>query len=154
MDLETRTARFFNIPFKMKEDPFNLIGVIGSLQQQRFVTAVLQEYPEHLESVLRSVWVRSWSEDLDVHTAEDLIAVGKSAGMEDDDITACLAAMKTDPVKTALKAVTTEAVERGVFGAPSMFFHESGEKEEMFWGSDRFEMVASIFGKEWLGPDP
>ena len=57
-DLETRTAkynpnvsinrinvflfRFFNIPFRMKEDPFNLIGVIGSLQQQRFITAVLK----------------------------------------------------------------------------------------------------------------
>ena len=42
MDLETRTARFFNIPFRMKADPFNLIGVIGSLQQQRFITAVMQ----------------------------------------------------------------------------------------------------------------
>ena len=42
MDLEKRTAQFFNIPFKMKQDPFNLIGVIGSLQQQRFITSVLQ----------------------------------------------------------------------------------------------------------------
>ena len=35
-------VRFFNIPFKMRADPFNMIGVIGSLQQQRFITAVLQ----------------------------------------------------------------------------------------------------------------
>ena len=35
-------ARFFNIPFKMRADPFNMIGVIGSLQQQRFITAVLK----------------------------------------------------------------------------------------------------------------
>ena len=40
MDLEKRTAKYFNIPFNMKQDPFNLIGVIGSLQQQRFITAV------------------------------------------------------------------------------------------------------------------
>ena len=26
MDLEQRTAKFFNIPFKMRADPFNLIG--------------------------------------------------------------------------------------------------------------------------------
>ena len=65
MDLEKRTARyylqekyhnpaiqhsplpprFFNIPFKMKEDPISLIGVIGSLQQQRFITAVLKVIP-------------------------------------------------------------------------------------------------------------
>ena len=42
MDLETRTAEFFNIPFKMREDPFRMIGVIGSLKQQRFITAVLK----------------------------------------------------------------------------------------------------------------
>ena len=91
--------------------------------------------------------------------------------MDEEEITNCLAAMKTDPVKTALKvgiadkislfnnttfseAVTEEAVERGAFGAPTMFFHQDGENEEMFWGSDRFEMVASIYNKEWIGPDP
>ena len=42
MDLDTRTAAFFNIPFKMREDPFRMIGVIGSLKQQRFITAVLK----------------------------------------------------------------------------------------------------------------
>ena len=36
------------------------------------------------------------------------------------------------------KAVTEEAVERGAFGAPTMFLHEDGENEEMFWGSDIF----------------
>jgi len=154
MDLGTRTAEFFNIPFRMKADPFNLIGVVGSLQQQRFVSAVLQNNPEHMERVLRSFWMRSWSEDKDVHTAEDITAVGRSAGMEEDEIAHCLAAMKTDSVKTALKAMTAEAVERGAFGAPTMFFHEDGEKEEMFWGSDRFEMVASRYGKQWMGPDP
>ena len=43
MDLDTRTAEFFNIPFKMREDPFRMIGVIGSLKQQRFITAVLKD---------------------------------------------------------------------------------------------------------------
>ena len=42
MDLDTRTAEFFNIPFKMRADPFRMIGVIGSLKQQRFITAVLK----------------------------------------------------------------------------------------------------------------
>ena len=98
--------------------------------------------------------------------------------MDEEEITCCLAAMKTDPVKTALKvgiddeisihdmftvmlnitaftkAVTEEAVERGAFGAPTMFFHQDGENEEMFWGSDRFEMVAQIYNKKWIGPDP
>jgi len=70
MDLEKRTAKFFNIPFKMSSDPFNRIGVIGSLQQQRFITAVLKKDPGSLEKVIRNFWIRSWSEDLDVHTEE------------------------------------------------------------------------------------
>ena len=45
--------------------------------------------------------------------------------------------MKAEEVKTALKEVTAEAVERGAFGAPTMFFSEQGEREQMFWGSDR-----------------
>ena len=39
-----------------------------------------------------------------------------------------------------------------------MFFCQGGagpvEGEQMFWGSDRFEMVAAIFKLPWLGPDP
>ena len=38
MDMERRTAKYFNIPFRMKADSFRLIGVIGSLQAQRWLT--------------------------------------------------------------------------------------------------------------------
>ena len=55
-----------------------------------------------MESLLRSFWVRSWSEDKDVHTPEDITAVAKTAGMDDEEIADCLAAMKTAAVKTAL----------------------------------------------------
>ena len=33
--------------------------------------------------------------------------------------------------------VTEEAVDRGAFGAPTMFFTEEDQEEQMFWGSDR-----------------
>eukprot|EP00092_Neocalanus_flemingeri_P014326 GFUD01015447.1.p1 GENE.GFUD01015447.1~~GFUD01015447.1.p1 ORF type:complete len:280 (-),score=49.63 GFUD01015447.1:222-1001(-) len=154
MDLETRTANFFNIPFKMKADSFRLIGMIGSLQQQRFATAVLQSHPQYMEHLVRSFFMRSWSEDKDVHTVDDITAVAKSAGMNEKEIEDCLAAMKTDTVKSLLKDVTEEAAERGAFGAPTTFWHENGENEQMFWGSDRFEMVAQIYGKHWEGPNP
>ena len=38
--------------------------------------------------------------------------------------------------KDRLKEVTTEAVERGVFGAPSFFVGT-----DMFWGQDRIEQL-------------
>jgi len=154
MDLDTRTAKYFNIPLRMKDDPFRLIGVIGSIQAQRFVTGALQLYPNHTENLLRSFWMRSWGEDKDVHTPEDLIAVASAAGMTDEEVEACMAAMKSDKVKEALREVTEEAVDRGAFGAPTMFFTEEDQEEQMFWGSDRFDMIAHCFDKQWLGPDP
>jgi len=155
MDLEKRTAKFFNIPFKMSSDPFNRIGVIGSLQQQRFITAVLKKDPSSLEKVIRNFWIRSWSEDLDVHTEEDIRIIAKNAGMSPENVNQCLESMKSEIVKQELKSVTDEAVDRGAFGSPTMFFTENdGENEQMFWGSDRFEMVADVFNKKWTGPDP
>ena len=76
--------------------------------------------------------------------------------------------------------MTEEAVDRGAFGAPTMFFTEEDQEEQMFWGSDRshtnpfqylkcsvynctstycfylfrFDMIAHCFDKQWLGPDP
>jgi 2-hydroxychromene-2-carboxylate isomerase len=38
--------------------------------------------------------------------------------------------------KDRLKEVTIEAIERGVFGAPTFFVGD-----EMFWGQDRIEQV-------------
>ena len=46
--------------------------------------------------------MRSWSEDKDVHTPDDITAVARTAGMDDQEIADCLAAMKTAAVKTAL----------------------------------------------------
>jgi 2-hydroxychromene-2-carboxylate isomerase len=40
--------------------------------------------------------------------------------------------------KDKLKDVTTKAVERGVFGAPTFFVGE-----QMFWGQDRIEQLKS-----------
>jgi len=154
MDLETRTAKYFNIPLKMKEDPFTLIAVVGSLQQQRFTTAVLQTEPDLLEPLLRSFWVRCWGEDSPVHTVEDITKVARNTGMGEVEIQEALQNMKSDSVKTALKDVTEDAVERGAFGAPTMFFSQDCDNEQMIWGSDRFEMVAHLYKKPWLGPDP
>jgi hypothetical protein len=40
--------------------------------------------------------------------------------------------------KDKLKDITTQAVERGVFGAPTFFVGE-----QMFWGQDRMEQLKS-----------
>jgi 2-hydroxychromene-2-carboxylate isomerase len=44
--------------------------------------------------------------------------------------------------KEALKSATGEAVERGVFGAPTFFVGD-----EMFWGNDRLHFVEAALQK-------
>lgn len=152
-DLESRTARFYDIPLKLKEDPISHIAVIGSLSQQRFVTAVLKDFPDKVEEVCRQIWIRSWSDDQTVHTKEDLSEVGKKAGLSVSELDVCLKRWKDQTIKEQLKETTEEAVERGCFGVPTLFFSK-GEHEEMFWGTDRFDMAAFLFNKEWKGPNP
>ena len=89
---------------------------------------------------MRGFWVRAWSEDQDVHTAEDMSAVAGRAGMDQRTIGECLEAARSQEVKQRLKEVTAEAVDRGAFGSPTMFFSEGeADTEHMFWGSDRSE---------------
>ena len=53
------------------------------------------------------------------------------------NVRGALLALAAEPeVKARLKAVTEEAVARGVFGAPTFFVGE-----QMFWGQDRLDFV-------------
>lgn len=153
-DLESRVGNFYDISLCTKADPISHIAIIGSLAQQRFVTSVLQNCADKVENVCREIWQRSWGpEDATSHTPEDLKLCAERAGLSDEQINICLSAMKDTSVKQILKQTTEEAVERGAFGAPTMFFNKGG-REEMVWGSDRFEMVGSLYGLEWKGPKP
>ena len=65
----------------------------------------------------------------------------------------CLEEIQTDELKLSLKNTTTEAVNMGAFGLPFITI-DYNNKFHTFWGSDRFEIMASTIGKEWHGPVP
>jgi 2-hydroxychromene-2-carboxylate isomerase len=52
------------------------------------------------------------------------------------DAAALLLLANEQEAKDRLRDVTTQAVERGVFGAPTFFVGE-----QMFWGQDRIEQL-------------
>lgn len=60
-------------------------------------------------------------------------------GADPDEV---LAGASTPEAKEALQNSTSEAVERGVFGAPAFFVGD-----EMYWGNDRLHFVAAALGK-------
>ncbi|KAG0376162.1 Glutathione S-transferase kappa 1 [Mortierella sp. AD032] len=64
-------------------------------------------------------------------------------------------ASQDQEIKKIFKSYTDEAIAKGVFGAPTFLVRQAGAKEEgeemLFFGSDRFEMMAAILGVPYAG---
>jgi 2-hydroxychromene-2-carboxylate isomerase len=83
----------------------------------------------YVDAVYRAIWVDG------ANMNEP--AVMSSVLLHADFDPAALLALASEPaVKERLKAVTQEAVARGVFGAPTFFV-----EGQMFWGQDRLDLV-------------
>jgi len=106
---------------------------IITLFLMRVVTGVALREPQRLQALLDGVFKALWIDALDLNQPELTARTLASAGFDPEQ----MLALAADPeVKAALKAVTEEAVGRGVFGAPTMFVGD-----EMFFGQDRLDMV-------------
>jgi len=75
----------------------------------------------------------AWRDGRDLGDPAVLTDILATAGL---DAAAMLQAAGQDDVKAELRANTEEAVERGVFGAPTFFVGD-----EMFFGNDRFGFI-------------
>jgi glutathione S-transferase kappa 1 len=148
-----RLAKHFNVPLKSPKDFGSRIAA-GTLGAMRVITAVSLAKPDKVEAVSRAFWMRIWSRDQDIATEESFRAVLSEVGIKiTADQDKILAATKSQAVKDELKRNTEAAVKAGAFGAPTMLVHMNG-KQEMFWGSDRLELIAFLNKWQWLGPDP
>jgi 2-hydroxychromene-2-carboxylate isomerase len=80
-----------------------------------------------------------WAEGLDVADPAVVARLLAGAGLDPEDALA----RAQDPATAArLEADTQAAIERGVFGVPTIFVGD-----EMFWGNDRFEAVRHYLEK-------
>ncbi|CAI9592006.1 unnamed protein product [Staurois parvus] len=140
-----RLSEFFQVPLKHPSDFFQVVLKKGSLSAMRFVTAIQMSHPEFLEPVSRELWIRIWSEDKDITEPESMLEAAKKAGMSEDNAKKVLATISSPEVKNKLKETTDIALKYGVFGMPSIVAHING-KPEMYFGSDRFELLAHKLG--------
>lgn len=98
-----------------------------------------------LEAFTREAFVLYWEEGGAPKGLEEadedgpVSGVARRIGADADEV---LAGASTPEAKEALKAVTGEAVGRGVFGAPAFFVGK-----EMFWGNDRLHFVEEALGR-------
>jgi 2-hydroxychromene-2-carboxylate isomerase len=81
-----------------------------------------------------------WADGRNMNDPQVVAALLKDAGFEPEAVLALAA----DPeVKERLKTVTAEAVQLGVFGAPTFFVDG-----EMYWGQDRLDWVEAALKRE------
>jgi 2-hydroxychromene-2-carboxylate isomerase len=74
-----------------------------------------------------------WAEARDVADEGVVSGLLKGAGL---DAEAVLARAKSPEIRKRLEEQTQRAIDRGVFGVPTVFVGD-----EMFWGNDRFELA-------------
>lgn len=149
-DLE-RIAEYTGVPLKHPSDFFGTIVEKGTLQSQRFLTAVKLQDPSLLEAVTRELWTRIWNKDEDVTQPESLRDAARVAGLSNESVGKLLTSYTQQVTKDKLKETTAEAIQHGAFGAPIIVVQKDG-KDHMFFGSDRFELLAWFIGKKWEGP--
>jgi 2-hydroxychromene-2-carboxylate isomerase len=84
-----------------------------------------------LPSFVRAIYQANFAADAEISNPE---VVARCLSELGQDAAAILEAAQTPAAKDKLKSNTAEAMERGIFGAPSIVVGR-----ELFWGNDRLE---------------
>ena len=133
-----RWAEYYGLPLEFPEPfPFRTLKTMRAAM-------FLRESGE-LEAFTREAFALYWEEGgapegREVADEDDPVSeVARRIGAEPEEM---LEGAASQEAKQALKDATSEAVERGVFGAPAFFVGE-----EMFWGNDRLHFVEAALQK-------
>lgn len=124
----TRFAKRYNVPFNR-----NPHFPINTLLLMRGATGMLAQQPERFLDYCKTVFQAIWIDSLNMNDPATVGAALHQGGFHPHEL---MALANDTTTKDALKAATTEAVARGVFGAPTFFVGD-----HMFWGQDRLDFV-------------
>ncbi len=144
-----RNARYFDVPLMPPSDSVSL----DTRRAMRLLALVSNENPEYLEVLTRSLWRLHWRDGRDTsedHILRDALSDAALPAEQHDHL---LENIGDPATKQLLRDATDEAVARGAFGSPTIFLH-GRDSEEMFFGSDRFPLIAQCLGVAWEGPVP
>ncbi|MDR6917895.1 2-hydroxychromene-2-carboxylate isomerase [Pseudomonas sp. 3296] len=123
-----RYAKRYGVPLK-----FNPHFPINTLMLMRAVTGIQLRHPGRFLAFIDCLFEALWVEGRSLDDPATVAAVLTQNGFDPDEV---LALTADEEVKAALKDNTEKAVQRGVFGAPSMFVGN-----QLFFGQDRLDFV-------------
>ncbi len=123
-----RSATDAGLPYQWPEPfPFN------SLMAARIFYYIAETDETKAIEWARGVFDASFGQGRDCSNPAELAAIAKDLGLDGEEM---LNAAKQDEIKQKLKQLTAEAMDQGVFGAPSFFLDG-----DMYWGADRIEQM-------------
>ena len=123
-----RYAKRYGVPLK-----FNPHFPINTLMLMRAVTGMQLRHPERFPAFIDCLFKALWVEGRSLDDPATVASVLTQNGFDPDEV---LALTADEDVKAVLKDNTEKAVQRGVFGAPSMFIDN-----QLFFGQDRLDFV-------------
>jgi len=131
----TRWSRYLQVPLNLHPAHFPVSADLAS----RFVLAALEEGVDAALDLVGALGRALWAEDRDIADPATLAAVAAATGR---DAAALAARAEAPDIAVRYKVLTQEAIDRGVFGAPTYVCDG-----ELFWGQDRLDFLDRALAK-------
>lgn len=129
-----RWSEYYHIPMHMNPHfPMNTLTLM------RILTGVQLLHLEKFEQVLKLLFDAMFGTPQNLNEPTVLAEVLKPSGFSVEDI---MSIVQSDVVKQKLITETEQAIQRGIFGAPTFFVGD-----EMYWGQDRLHFVEQALNK-------
>lgn len=129
-----RWAEYYHIPMHMNPHfPMNTLTLM------RILTGVQLLHLEKFEQVLKLLFDAMFGTPQNLNEPTVLAEVLEPSGFSVEDI---MSMVQSDVVKQKLITETEQAIQRGIFGAPTFFVGD-----EMYWGQDRLHFVEQALNK-------
>ncbi len=124
-----RWPKFLGIPLNKQPKFFPVSGDLAS----KWILAASARAPADALALTGAIMRAVWAEDRDIADAATLAAIAGEQSLDPH----ALAAIAGSPETSArYEALTQEAIERQVFGAPTYVY-----RDELFWGQDRLDFL-------------
>lgn len=125
-----RWQKHLGIPLTLEPKYFPYDASIASL----LIVAAAHELDNKLAMLITgAIFKGCWIEERNMGDPEELFKIVKAQGL---DATQLLNAARSDENIARYEALTEEALQRNVFGAPTYVYND-----ELFWGQDRLEFL-------------
>lgn len=130
-----RYAKFLDVPLNLHPKFFPANGDLAA----KWIIAANEVSGAQAMALTGAVGRALWHEERDIADPETLAVVAHGIGLDAQSLSD---RASTDTIAERYAANTKEAIDRGVFGAPSYVVDG-----EIFWGQDRLDFVARKLAK-------